>query len=238
MKQVGIAGTDNHPSLFIVRKDEILRPFFYIVPILLNNTERLDMTELTTARWISASFRGWLSGVLAVIAASGVFDAAGLEGYQFYLGISMGGCVGFFQWQTLSKTSSIGSAWIWSTFFGLGMPFLLFDLLKNYGVFVPGENSLQYSIALGGAVTAFWQTLILKRAGYNASRWLLSGWAGWILAAATILAVDHTKMITSNNWALFVINLSLIISGGAVLGAVTGHSLLSIVGHKETKNEQ
>jgi hypothetical protein len=192
------------------------------------------MSELTLKRWISASFRGWLSGVFAVIATSGAFDAVGLEGYQFYLGISMGGCVGFFQWRTLSHVSRIGSAWIWSAFFGLGIPFLLFDLLKKYGGYVPGEHSLQYTIALGGAVTALWQTLIMRHFGYHASRWFLSSWSGWILAAATILAVDHTKMITNNNWALFVINLSLIVSGGAVLGAVTGPALVSIVGHKKT----
>lgn len=192
-------------------------------------------TALTQQRWITASFLGWLSGAFVVIFTSGIFDAIGLEGYQFYLGISMGGCVGFFQWRLLSRSSTLGAAWIWSSFFGMGLPFLLFDLLKIYGGIALGDRSLQYSIAAGGVFTALQQSLLLKRSGYHASRWFLVGWSGWVLAAATVLAVDYTKFITSYNWALFVINLTLILSGGIVLGAVTGSPLIKILNRTESE---
>jgi hypothetical protein len=190
-------------------------------------------TMLTHQRWITASFLGWLCGVFVVIGTSGAFHAVGLDGYQFYLGISMGASVGFFQWRLLSRSAGIGPAWIWSSFFGLGLPFFLFDLLKIYGGFSFGEKNLQYSIALGGVCTALWQTALLRRSGYFASRWLLVGWSGWILAAVTVLAVDYTKFITGERWALFAINLTLILSGGVVYGAVTGSALMNIL-HRST----
>lgn len=194
-----------------------------------------DQIDLTPRRWINASFLGWLCGMFVVVFTSGAFDAAGLDGYQFYLGISMGASVGFFQWNALSKSAGITSAWIWSSCFGLGIPFLLFDLLKIYGGFALGDRTLQYSIAVGAAATAYWQSLILKRAGCNASRWVLVGWTGWVLATVTVLAVDYTKYITSYNWALFVINLTLILSGGIVLGAVTGSPLIKILNRAESE---
>jgi hypothetical protein len=187
------------------------------------------MTELTVKKWITASFLGWLCGIVVVIFTSGLFDAIGLEGYQFYLGISVGGSVGFFQQRMLSRTAGIGMQWIWWSMLGMGLPFLLFDLLKIYGGASFGNTSLQYSIALGGALTSGLQSLLLRQKGYYASRWLLTGWSGWVLATATVLAVDYTKYITDYNWALFVINLTLILSGGVVLGAITGLPLLKIL---------
>lgn len=185
--------------------------------------------EFTVQRWITASFLGWLFGVFAVVITSGLFDAAGLEGYQFYLGIGVGGSVGFFQQRMLSRTAGIGMQWIWRSMLGMGLPFLLFDLLTIYGGASFGEKSLQYSIALGGALTSILQSLLLRQRGFYASRWLLSGWSGWVLATATVLAVDYTKYITGNTWVLFIINLTLILSGGVVLGAITGSPLKKIL---------
>lgn len=188
-----------------------------------------NQNTFTVQRWITASFLGWLCGVVAVLFTSGLFDAAGLAGYQFFLGISVGGSVGIFQQRMLSRAAGIGMQWIWRTLLGMGLPFLLFDLLKIYGGASFGDKSLQYSIALGGVMTSILQSLLLRQKGYFASRWVLTGWSGWVLATATVLAVDYTKYITSENWALFIINLTLILSGGVVLGAITGTPLKKIL---------
>ncbi|NUN68183.1 MAG: hypothetical protein HUU02_00560 [Bacteroidetes bacterium] len=193
---------------------------------------------LTPRRWITACFLGWLAGIFLVILTSGTFDAIGLEGYQFYLGLSMGLSVGVLQWRLLHRTHGIGSGWLIASIVGVAVPFLLFDLLKKYGGMTTGPEALQYSTALGGAAAALWQTLILRREGFSASRWLFAGWSGWVLGTATVLAIDYTKYLSSNNLVLFALNLLLMIAGGAVYGAVTAVPLIKILSSKRGAAEE
>lgn len=186
-------------------------------------------TELTIRQWIKVSFIGWLCGAVLVIITSGMFDAIGLEGYQFYLGISMGGSVGFFQWRTLSRIAGIRTTWIWASMFGMGTPFFLFDLLRIFAGISIGSYYLPISIVAGGLLTSILQMVVLKQHSQNAVQWIWICFAGWILAATTILSIDYVKLIIHHNWTLFVINLVLIFSGGAVLGAVTGLPLMKML---------
>lgn len=194
-----------------------------------------ERTVLTVQQWIKTSFLGWLAGIFLLVLTSGVFDAVGVEGFQFYLGMSMGASVGYLQWRLLKRTNSISSEWLTASAVGMGVPFLLFDLLKNYAGMAAGPESLKYSVALGGFATAFWQALVLKRAGFSASRWVLVGWSGWVLGTATVLAIDYTKYISSNNLVLFVLNLVLMVAGGAVFGIVTATPLIKILSSAEAK---
>lgn len=187
-----------------------------------------SQSELTLKQWIIASFIGWLAGAVLVVLMSGSFDAIGLEGFQFYIGISMGAGVGFFQWRKLPH-ERIGSEWIWSTMFGMGIPFLLFDLIKHFTGFSFGENYLPVCITIGAVLTSVWQTQILKRNDTAAQSWVWICLAGWILASWTVISIDYVKLFIHHNLVLFFINLTLIISGGAVLGAVTGPALIKIL---------
>lgn len=187
-----------------------------------------SQSELTLKHWIIASFIGWLAGAVLVVLTSGSFDAIGLEGFQFYIGISMGAGVGFFQWRKLPH-ERIGMEWIWSTMFGMGIPFLLFDLIKRFAGFSFGENYLPVCITIGAVLTSVWQTQILKRNDTAAQSWLWICLAGWVLASWTVISIDYVKLFIHHNLALFFINLTLIISGGAVLGAVTGPALIKIL---------
>ena len=187
-----------------------------------------SQSELTLKQWIIASFIGWLAGAVLVVLTSGSFDAIGLEGFQFYIGISMGAGVGFFQWRKLPH-ERIGSEWIWSTMFGMGIPFLLFDLIKHFTGFSFGENYLPVCITIGAVLTSVWQTQILKRNDTAAQSWVWICLAGWILASWTVISIDYVKLFIHHNLVLFFINLTLIISGGAVLGAVTGPALIKIL---------
>lgn len=191
-----------------------------------------EQTTFTVQQWIKTSFLGWLAGIFLLVLTSGVFDAVGVEGFQFYLGMSMGASVGYLQWRLLKRTNGIGSEWLTASAIGMAVPFLLFDLLKNYAGMAAGPESLRYSVALGGFAAAFWQALVLKRAGYPASRWVLAGWAGWVLGTATVLAIDYTKFISSNNLVLFALNLFLMIAGGAVFGVATASPLITILSSK------
>ncbi|MFZ4620655.1 MAG: hypothetical protein ACOYNS_08855 [Bacteroidota bacterium] len=185
--------------------------------------------ELLLKEWVLSSFYGWLTGVVLVIITSGMFDAAGLEGFQFYLGISIGGSIGFFQWRKISHPAGIGTEWIWSSMFGMGIPFLVMDLLKRFAGISLGDNHLPVCITAGALVTALWQTFILKKKFTAALPWLWTCLGGWILASWTVISIDYVKLFIHHNLALFFINLTLIVSGGAVLGAVTGSTLISIL---------
>lgn len=192
-------------------------------------------SPLTIQQWIKTSFLGWLAGIFLLVLTSGVFDAIGLEGFQFYLGLSMGLSVGSLQWRLLKRTNNIGSEWLTASAVGIAVPFFLFDLLKKYGLIITGPESLQYSVALGGFMVAYWQALVLRRAGFRASRWVIVCWAGWVLGASTVQAIDLTKFISSNNFVLFVLNLGLMVAGGAVYGAVTASPLIKILSSAESK---
>ncbi len=189
--------------------------------------------EFTLKQWIVASFLGWLAGAVLLVMTSGSFDAIGLDGFQFYVGLSMGAGVGFFQWRKLSG-HGLGAEWIWSTVIGMGIPFLLGDLAKRYADFSLGDNYLPVCVTFGALVTSVWQTQILKREHTSAHSWLWICLAGWVLGSWTVISIDYVKFITKNNLAQFFINLTLIISGGAVLGAVTGPALIKIL-HRKIK---
>lgn len=192
-----------------------------------------SQSELTLKQWVTSSFIGWLAGAVLVVLTSGSFDAIGLEGFQFYVGISMGAGVGFIQWRKLTRNAAIGVEWIWSTVFGMGLPFLLVDLVKRYTGFTLGDNYLPVCITFGAILTSAWQMQILKRTCTGAGSWLWICLAGWILGSWTVISIDYVKLFIHHNLALFFINLTLIVSGGAVLGAVTGPTLITILRQKK-----
>ena len=174
--------------------------------------------------WVLANFLGWCAGAVLIIATSGMFDAVGLEGFQFYLGISMGAGIGYFQWKVL-RHHAVGMEWIVASAVGLGIPFLLVDLMKRFAALPDTGAWPQVCMSFGGVLVAFWQSRLLHRRAIRSVRWLFAAWAGWVLSAATVLAIDYTKYLSSNNLLLFALNLTLILCGGAVLGIVTAPTM-------------
>lgn len=185
--------------------------------------------QLSTARWMKATFFGWFLGIFLIIALSGFFDSIGIEGFQFYLGIGMGASVGFMQWRVLKNAVGVDKKWIWYSILGLGIPFLLNDLLSKFADKPLGDYYLPVSIAIGGITIGVLQHLILNKHSSKSKWWILGGFAGWVLAAATVLGVDYTKYLSDNNLILFIANLLLILGGGVVLGFVTGKILTAIL---------
>lgn len=180
-----------------------------------------ETVSITSRQWITASGLGWILGTVFVIITSALFDAAGLEGFQFYLGISVGGGVGLLQWQLLRRGTRIDTGWIWSSMFGMGFPFLLNDLLSRSGVYSFGSYYLPVSVVAGAVVVTVWQYTILSSLTTAAGRWRIASLAGWIAASLMVLGVDVVKEFIHHNLALFFINLVLIFAGGFVLGGIT-----------------
>ncbi len=73
-------------------------------------------------------------------------------------------------------------------------------------------------------------------AAYSQKNWISATFAGWIAASLTIFAIDFV-MVNVRNLAGFFINLTLIFSGGPVLGWVTGKTLVKILSSPVTQEQ-
>ncbi len=198
----------------------------------------MSSATLTTTRWIKACILGWLTGILLILTLSGIFDSIGLEGFQFYIGLGMGGGVGFFQWRVLAKSRKVKVKWVWYSLLGLGTPFLLNDLFGQFYEKPFGNYYLLVSIVLGSVLISLLQFKVLQDSVWNPKRWILISMTGWLAASVMVMAVDYTKYVSSNNWVLFAFNLILILSGGLVLGLVTGRTAVSFTDQNNIPHPQ
>jgi hypothetical protein len=184
---------------------------------------------ISVKKWVWASFSGWFIGILLIIVLSSVLDSVGIEGVQFYIGFGVGTGIAIMQWRALLGIIPNASKWIWYTILGVGSPFLVFDIIKKLGGFALDDYNILVCVSIGGLLTGLLQSSILKTHYKTANRWIFASLLGWVLSAITVLGIEVTRHITQNNLALFVINLILIISGGAVLGLITAPFLRKII---------
>lgn len=184
--------------------------------------------KFSVKRWTLTTFGGWFLGVILIMMLSGFLDSIGIEGMQFYLGLGMGAGVGFFQWLLLRKFLAVNALWILFSACGLGIPFIILDLMPTGTV----PYKLPLSIFFGALTVGLLQFLLLKKLSPKAYLWILSSFIGWILAVATVFTVNYTMMIKVSgyvNLVMALINLLLILAGGIVLGVITGISLKKII---------
>lgn len=188
-----------------------------------------DKNQFSSSRWTKATFAGWCLSIIAILVLSGLFDGIGIENLQFYLGIGMALGTGYMQWRVLRRTHGISSKWIWYSVIGMGAPFLLFDLLKLFAGLQLGANYIKYSLCIASVLSGILQFLVLRKHANKAGLWVVASILGWVAATGTVLIIDYTRGI-ANNLAAFFINLSLILTGGLVLGLITGWFLVYILG--------
>lgn len=182
----------------------------------------------TIALWTRATFWGWLMGVALIIILSSLLDAVGIEGMQFYIGVGMGAGVGISQWMLVRKFHPAGTAWIWASLAGMGVPFIIFDVLIDEEI----TYKLPLCIASGGLLTGWLQYNLLKKITANARPWVAACFSGWLLAGLLVLTIDYVMAIKGEGWlnlALALLNLIIILAGGVVLGRITGYALKRMV---------
>ncbi len=157
--------------------------------------------------WVLVSTIGWMLGfiigfVLAYV--PGDLIAGALGDYLAYgvHGSVLGAVVGLMQWLILREYVSRAGWWVLASSAGLAV---------GYGVAVVALGSFAETVvvALGGTVTGILQWLILRR---HFSR---AGW--WVLASTVGLGFSMAVSLDSS---------SMLLVGGAVLGAVTGGALV------------
>jgi peptidoglycan biosynthesis protein MviN/MurJ (putative lipid II flippase) len=101
------------------------------------------------------------------------------------------------------------------------LPFLIVDQL-SFGTY---EQKLPVCIALGGLVVGLLQYLLLKPNLKGSQLWIAGSVISWILGSSMVFLVNYTKQLNHdlfNNLILALINLILILSGGVVIGLVSG----------------
>lgn len=182
----------------------------------------------SVVKWTKATFFGWFLGIILILVLSSSFDAVGIEGFQFFLGLGVGTGVGFMQGRVLRTMGFVNKHWLLTSIVGMGLPFIIFDLLNIYGGLSLDSYYIPVCVAAGSVMVSVLQFIYLKRFSPKAARWIFSCTVGWILAGVMVFAINYTWGIKQPMVGFFV-NLSLILGGGVVLGLTTGPFLRVIL---------
>jgi len=157
-------------------------------------------------RWVIASTLGWLLGFFLVILLALSWDGLGIGVVQFMVGVGMGAGVGLMQGRIAREWLGSVRPWFWATTLGLGIPFVLADLLSAVVPF-----SLGMWIGAGALLVGVLQARLLRPHGVRAVWWVPASAAGWLIAASpTAFEVGGLGLIGT------------VLVGGAALGLVTG----------------
>jgi len=146
---------------------------------------------ISLARWIQATWLGWLLGLPGIVALALLGELLGLGGTQVAVGLGMGSGVGLSQARALRPLLGRSDRWTGVTAAGLALPFLLHDLGGALGWPVP--YSLPRAVLLGGTLVAAGQAWLLRRHLPGAGWWILASLAGWALAAAATALSDSLQ---------------------------------------------
>lgn len=167
-------------------------------------------------RWVWHSTLGWWLGVLFIGLLSSLFEAVGLNEFQFFLGLGIGGGVGLMQGRLWRSVPGLFRSWLFSTSLGMGVGFLAFDLL--FLVAAPSSPSLLPKALAGALVAALLQQRVFYRYQLRVKYWWLGSFLAWAAGLLTVLSMDYLKGMSVDNLIMFAVNLALILAGGTVLG--------------------
>lgn len=185
-----------------------------------------DAQERFVARWVAATFAGWVVGFGLVLVLSALSGLMGLGGTQFPVGLGMGAGVGLLQARLVGRRVGGARPWLVASAGGMAAPFVASDLASVLGVPVP--YSLSACVALGGLVVGLLQWRVLARVSSDARWWIVAAPVGWTLAASTVFIADRflPRIPGLLGASAYV---AIVLTGGVALGAVGAHALRRIV---------
>ncbi|AKC86429.1 hypothetical protein WQ53_06245 [Pseudoxanthomonas suwonensis] len=179
------------------------------------------------ARWILATWLGWLLGLVLIMPLAIAGEWIGTGGAQGPVGVGMGIGVGLMQARAMRGLGGGADQWFWVTCIGLALPFVANDLAGVASVELP--YSLLASVAAGGALAGGMQALVLRHRVRRTWWWVAGSTVGWSLAASGAKAADLLQRQTGLRGALGALAyLGVVAAGGLVLGLVTGAILRSL----------
>lgn len=172
-------------------------------------------------RWVKATTLGWLLGFVLVVVLAVVWDQVG-GGAQFMVGMGMGAGVALGQARIVEEEVGWPGRWIWSTTFGMGIPFLVWDL----GAVLGADEffSLPLCVVAGSLFVGVLQGRLLSRRYRNTIWWIPANLVGWGVPVA-VLALGDSGVLSG---AGGLVSVAAMLSGGAALGAITGKALVSM----------
>lgn len=168
--------------------------------------------------WIRATTLGWLVGLVLVVVLAAAWDTMGGEA-QFMVGAGIGAGVGYMQARVVRAWAGRSQAWFWASTMGMGMPFVLWDVVSAAGV--KAFFSLPVCVLLGGLLTGGLQQRLLRSQFERTAWWIVSCGVGWGLPAGIIALGDSGHLPPAFGFLSTII----IFLGGLIVGAVTGKTL-------------
>ena len=181
--------------------------------------ERAKVEDRRLGGWVRATFLGWLLGFVGLLVGIAVAEMIVPWESQFAVGVGMGWGVAFVQGRWLAKRVESAKGWVWAGLLGLGLPFIVFDIVDAVGGQLP--HRLLWDVTSGALLTGYLQWRVLRRNTKRAGWWVPACVVGW---GGALLAVDLPHLLGYTDSAL--VNLAAILSGGVVLGLVSGGVLV------------
>jgi hypothetical protein len=185
---------------------------------------------LSKLTWIWFTTAGWFAGFAFTLLIGLPLEALGI-GNQSMIGIGMGAGVGLLQALLLRRYGISGKIWFWTSFIGMSIPYILFDLLAEKIKMRP-EEVLPIITAIGsllmGVLQYNFQVALISK---NSKSWIVVNCVGWTLAHILLNALDFNFIKQLNLPVFFNVLLAvvLIMGGGPVLGLITSRSIVSIL---------
>jgi hypothetical protein len=178
-------------------------------------------------RWLWACFLGWFLGFVLVVVLAVVADIAG-GGAQFMIGVGMGAGVGLAQARSLRPWLAAPRNWWIASTSGLGLPFVVHDLLGLAGLATP--YSLPAYAVAGALLVGLLQWRLLRPLSRRAGWWIPACVVGWSLPVGAVALGDPGLLPEPWRTILSLVGMLL---GGLLLGTVSGPSLATILPNRE-----
>lgn len=178
--------------------------------------------------WVFITFGGYILGFVLTMVGLIAGDLISenwitMPEFQVVVGISMGAGVGLAQRRIVGKYIGVGKQWVWTSIIGLGLSFLLFDFISIvFKETTLNWDFLPFALIFGGLLIGVFQLRMLRVHSKRAIWWIPACIVGWFLAGLM------SNVTFTGEWDA-ILNLGMILSGGVVLGIVTGGMLVWIL---------
>ena len=188
-------------------------------------------------RWIWYHLAGSFLAVVLAIAFDAILEWLKLPPSQVAVGLGMGTAIGLMQWAVLRRYG-IPRTWIWFTWVGFSLGYVLFTWLgKPLWDWADG-NALLVATLVSALIVGWLQyRFILKDIPGVSSRWIWVYTLGWILANLAAEVTGYLIRTPLPRALVFTFNIILILSAGPILGWVTGRYLLPLLKDRALPDE-
>jgi hypothetical protein len=197
---------------------------------------------LTRSRWIWFSFAGWFIGLVFMLASIDPVSKLKIE--IFWIGASMSAGLGLMQWLAIRKLPHITINWLWFTIVGIGGVYLFFNVVylffNSLHVFdnLKTDNMVfivPIASPFGGWLAGWLQhRYILAQISPTSKRWIWRSSLSWLACSIVIISyMEAAGVYGFHHYAIGkVMNTIIVLSGGPMIGWITGTTLVSILNEK------